>query len=359
MLAQEMHIDFDIKVQKIASNSLDIFTNEEKDWLLNLAQNRFLKNRMSVLSNSKQQGFEATDKRLEDVEELVTDITLPTSLYDVEEKNVYAVLPYNFFALVAIKAKTNWNCNGITPIFKTATKKISVVEFKDDIISSGTFNDFKVIVSSGIIPTTRFDLNDFVPYYVPQPQSNAEKFALINLILTYFNNRNSDIRVRWENYGDRRNRNCLVFETDEPLYTSVQLQINGTNYVGSNFFKPESEVYDEVSESKKDIYKCRIINDEILYNVLKHPFAKTNYNSPVVVVKTNKIVGYYENTFTIPEFRFTYIRKPLSISLALQQHCELDNKCHSEIVDIAVQLAVAYINSDTYKNIINENLLQE
>ena len=68
-----MHIAVNLGVQKIGSFQVDNLLPEEIDHELNLAQRRFIKQRYSNLSNAKRQGFEQSQKRLDDLRNLLED----------------------------------------------------------------------------------------------------------------------------------------------------------------------------------------------------------------------------------------------------------------------------------------------
>ena len=56
---QEMHYDFKIKFNKLDSNDYRDFQVPEIDWLLNEAQEIFLKQRYGI-NNTTQKGFEGS-----------------------------------------------------------------------------------------------------------------------------------------------------------------------------------------------------------------------------------------------------------------------------------------------------------
>lgn len=71
MTIDEMHYLIGLRLQTINSASNLQFLSEEKDMFLNLAIEKFIKTRMNPLSNAKQQGFEDSQKRTDDLRGLV------------------------------------------------------------------------------------------------------------------------------------------------------------------------------------------------------------------------------------------------------------------------------------------------
>ena len=70
MTIQDMHWDFKIKLNKVDSSDFPNFQIPEIDWLLNEAQILFLKQRYGI-SNQKRLGFEVSQKRIDDLRNLV------------------------------------------------------------------------------------------------------------------------------------------------------------------------------------------------------------------------------------------------------------------------------------------------
>jgi hypothetical protein len=77
----DMHIRFRLGVDKAESFDAPSFEPEEIDVFLNRAQNRFVKNRYGI-NNTFQKGFEQTQKRTDDLRELVTSYSIAQSSFD-------------------------------------------------------------------------------------------------------------------------------------------------------------------------------------------------------------------------------------------------------------------------------------
>lgn len=70
MNIQEMHYDFKMKFNKLDSQGLRNLSVPEIDWLLNEAILMFVKQRFGMNNNTKS-GFENTEKRIQDLKELI------------------------------------------------------------------------------------------------------------------------------------------------------------------------------------------------------------------------------------------------------------------------------------------------
>jgi hypothetical protein len=76
MTISEMHIAFDLLLDKVNSLQYPSFLPEEKDFFLNQAIRKFAKTRYSGV-NPKREGFEQSQKRIDDLRTLVRSVTIP------------------------------------------------------------------------------------------------------------------------------------------------------------------------------------------------------------------------------------------------------------------------------------------
>ena len=90
MTISEMHIAFKLGLDK--TNSLDYpsFLPEEIDFWLNQAIRRFVKTRYSGL-NVKREGFEQSQKRIDDLRTLVRELTIPCTSTGAVKPNAYVL----------------------------------------------------------------------------------------------------------------------------------------------------------------------------------------------------------------------------------------------------------------------------
>jgi hypothetical protein len=113
MDVQEMHYEVKLKLNKVDSQDYENLIVPEIDWYLNEAQNIFIKQRYGI-SNSKRKGFETSQKRIDDLRELVvkgTIIPFATSLADIN--TFEACLPINY--MFYIRSRIDLNKGLIAP----------------------------------------------------------------------------------------------------------------------------------------------------------------------------------------------------------------------------------------------------
>jgi len=76
MTITQMHTAFKLELDKIDSLQYPSFTSNEIDYWLNQAIRKFVKTRYSGV-NAKREGFEQTQKRIDDLRTLVREVTVP------------------------------------------------------------------------------------------------------------------------------------------------------------------------------------------------------------------------------------------------------------------------------------------
>ena len=92
---KELHIALDQRLQQLNSNRKLVLYPEQKDARLNEAVLQFINNVVSDKTNIKKEGFEDTQKRYDDIEELIRTATLP--IYVNESDNIIAPMYLSIF----------------------------------------------------------------------------------------------------------------------------------------------------------------------------------------------------------------------------------------------------------------------
>jgi len=118
MTVTEMHITYKLLLDKADTNNYPDIEPEEIDLFLNLSQSRFVKQRYGV-TNPKRATFESTQKRTDDLREIIknAELTVPTSqVTDNKPNGFFVSLPADYWFMineeVSLKAP---GCNPITP----------------------------------------------------------------------------------------------------------------------------------------------------------------------------------------------------------------------------------------------------
>jgi hypothetical protein len=357
MTIREMHIEFDVLAQKIMSEHYDTFRPQEKDWLINKSTRRLLKQRYSKVSNRKQEGLTDTFKRAIDVERVIARATLPAYVRD--GKSVFSILPDDFFLPVNHRTAVQYNCNGIVRLQNNSSLQTATIVVNDDSTEPESYKGFAITanhVTTGAV--TLFDSTSFTAL-TNGLNETEEKYYFINLAIEEINSGNSGIKVAWYKSGQLAANGAFVFTDQDGNYTNVTLTLRTGVDTVANFSSAGYTTYDSNSLTVPLEHAARVADNELLYKMLDHPFHTTKYNSVLLSYQDDLIISHINGTFNVENVLIEYIKTPQRADLLLGRDCPLHPTVHDEVVDMAVQMAKAYIAAEDYKLIINENLLNE
>lgn len=127
MTAAEMHTAFKFGLDKFDSLNYPNFLPAEIDLLLNQAQDNFIKQRYGI-TNTKRQSFEETQKRTEDIKNVVVRATIVPAANALDNINSYArfvTLPADHWIIIHELTGISYaDCNGATVTDRAYTRAI-------------------------------------------------------------------------------------------------------------------------------------------------------------------------------------------------------------------------------------------
>jgi hypothetical protein len=125
MTVQEMHTAFKLGLDKVDSFSYPSFEDHEIDFFLNKAQERIVKQRLGI-NNIKRQSFEETQKRTEDLRELVRNYTNSTftTTSDNKPNGVFSDLPSDYWISINDEADVQYSCNNTSLTERVLVKPV-------------------------------------------------------------------------------------------------------------------------------------------------------------------------------------------------------------------------------------------
>ncbi len=110
--------------------------------------------------------------------------------------------------------------------------------------------------------------------------------------------------------------------------------------------------------SVTELVEVRPIEHNEFSKVIKDPFKKPNNSKVLRLMENSRVELIANSTTTINNYRLRYIKEPVRMSLSSSVNCELSPHTHTEIVDIAVAIALEYVESKRtqgFNNILNTN----
>lgn len=346
LIAKELHVDFDIKLQQVNSNLKDSITPQEVDWIINSAALQYINSKVNPKSNPKGDGYDNTQKRYDDLAELKRSVTLTP--YKYSSDMVYINLPRDYYTLTdnGTRSEVIYNCNGITFTEEIDNIPYATAKFKDDIAVGIKYATFKIELDDVVI----FDITDYIisPIY-----TSKGKFEIIHIVLEELN-KLTDMKVYWENWDDKYYPDQFIFEAIGTTPTKVEVITSATIETTALFALIPKTYYDNSLNSTE--WSNRLISSMYFFSMMNDPFNKTIHYSPLAYMENKRIYIKHSNEFLINKVNVTYIKRPRLVSIARDQTFEVMSKAN-EIVNIAVQKVEAWTNDPSYRNTVIENLL--
>jgi hypothetical protein len=358
MLVQEMHVQFDSRLQRMNSNAFDIFYPAEKDILLNYAQNKLIRITLPPNEvNRKQQGSQITTKRYDDLQTLVTKKTIPMVI--LEQYVLSGVLPYDFFDFITASSLLTDNCKGVDLTTKAnANLHIAYLPFIDDVAVTDLYSDFKWTLeySDATPDLVLAQVSDYPKF--PTLSANNEKFLISNFAIYETNRKATEVKVYWEKFGSIYKPNNFIFVSTSTNLDKILMNVKGALTAEGVFSDLNAEQYSALTGTMAR-KETRLIESQFIYSFLANPYQTTAADSPITELTDNQILFHHTANFATDSLEVVYYRKPKLINYFLDVSCELHEGRHDKIIDIAVEAASAFIGNPrevkTLTNFINQS----
>lgn len=347
MTTQELHISLDILLQKINSSTNKNFLPQEKDFFLNREIRKFIRQRMSPLSNDKKLPFSNTIKRIEDLDNLLETVSL--DIYKINKREGIFYLPFNFLHYISSEVQIRPTCKvDNVPLL---SRTYSVISFNPPARDAAIDVDYSVSVTIGTHTTVLYQKSMLPLEYIPQDNiENYKKFFIRdNAILSLMKkNAPAGVEVKWNT-----EINKYEIRAKEPITLILQLQGNSIDYVNSTKLV---EIYNIDSTL---ISEVRIIDEEFKTPLKASVLSKSKDSSLVGELKKDLVTITLPKNVVHLKALLTYYREPRTIDLLLGLDSDLPDKLLEEIVSNTAETMKAVLSSDTYEKFAKDNLLIE
>lgn len=358
----EMHIDFDIKFQKVNSNRYRALLPEEKDWLINDATLKLIDERVypkPLTRMSVEQKFQDTKPKYDEFEELVTTKVLTaykadSTLGGYNDNANYVILPSDYYKLIDDKSHVIWKCDGGVRSDTTKLLYVTEVYFAKDVTHTtpNLYDNLAITINTGLGNMVVFDIANYPPIN-NGIDSEELKFQLVNLIFDVVNyTKFSGVQVYWEKFRNTYKKDTFFFVSEQAT-TSIDIILNGatTNVVTTIASIPAYNFTGTDLKYKSD----RLIMREEIDDLLSFSFGSTLKDSPLSTLQRGNVIVYFDNTFNIPDVVIDYIRRPRKVNIELGISSEVNKNMHEKIIDTAAQRAAAIIESGNLRNLMLNN----
>lgn len=329
MTIQQMHIELNQSLQKIAANTTRKFLSEELDWVLNKIQTRFIQKKLRPDPRVKgkvsvdQMDYDALRNLIVTTYDLTTKIVSPIK--------VKAVLPSDYMHLLADSSYIVKECN--VPAGTAASTSTAVVYSIIKVTQSSLTTAPYYATASMTVNTETINIPADLPTSA-QYSGYKAKTDLDELIAYYimiFKSRG--IQLYWEYCDGIYRPGCLIYPgtlsasnwTVDGVTTNVTTTVSNTEAVCVR-----TPLYEEFNSN-------RLEPPELIPDLLGTPFYVSSPETAISELSNNILYVYKTSSFRISGVSINYIRKPRRLSLSLGVNCELAEEYHQAICDLSVE----------------------
>lgn len=342
-----MHIEFEQIYQNIASNVNRGFDDDEIDWLLNRAVERFVDDRVNPRHQSGGTAFQFDSKTSSDLNSILDDDNiLPVDKYS---DMVYKILlPGDFRYLVNARPYTLRYCDqGFDTTLVPTTYYYGKIAFPKSDNPSWPYTQVQLLVNGVVL----FDVTDY-PFASPLTDV-AQRFVITDLIRDVLSE--LGINFFWEKYGSVTSPNTFFIEQGTPI-SSITLYVDGHLVTGSmgtvvrNLPKPYT------LNALGNMSSARWTRNEDAYDLSLTPFYQSLADSPITTFAKGHLKVFGRDTsFIVTQCVVDYVRHPRKINLSLDRSCDLPDHTHKEVCGLAAEIAFLYTQRPDWQQKVSDN----
>lgn len=339
----ELHIALDLELRGTNTFTFRRLEPEEKDWWLNRAQYDFIWSKTELANNIKGLPFAVTQKRLDDIQNLIIPKELP--LYKVKDGEYFTFLPSDYLMLIA---DYTLNIDVCTEKQNVQTKDVKLYYTSVAIPSLSNYTDLQITLEklnslNEIEETVIFNPADYTSF-LNTIVDTKQKFYLIYLLKELVRS-NPDIELYWEDFNGVYKKGHL-FIVSSTNYTSAKVTLNGN--ITSYGFVFKTYKQDEAKNNKYTQSHTVVLSPETLHELLDDWFYKPKGNKCILTIKNNKLFVYSALNVALKAISFEYYRIPRIINYVLEQTSEIVSTRHD---DLAARAALKIANRNPNDNV--------
>lgn len=388
-----MHIAVNLGVQKLGSFQVDNLLPEEIDIELNLAQRRFVKQKYSAASNRQGLGFEQSQKRLDDLRNLLEDTTIYESsylgpVYDSGPRGPILAdrfkMPIDYMHLINLRAKVRTSCTGAVGVtIANKSQGFLRIPFRTS-LDGRKLIDIRLATAGGGLVSIKSNPNgltvddiyrdnygeNVTPSLSPNDSYSDLTAASISADSPIADS-NEVFLKRQETGGQARfyqvsstgsnagfNGAYAVLSYQDRTGDIQNINVNqGPVYLSSQSRKAEQPDADNDITNVRTLAKY--VQQDDIYRVLSDPFSCTKSSAPLYTIQENFVDLYSDVGFVPVEVVLKYLRFPQTMDKARGTGSELPIHTHDEIVEMTVKSILEALEQPRYQTQTGEVLESE
>ncbi len=344
---REVYIAIDSGLQQVNTNRKQVFKPEQYDFIVNDTILQYINDKIDPKSNPKQDGFEDTQRRVDELKDLKKSLTL--RFYNDSVKTKYTTLPSDYYRLIAggCEVYSHYNKRRLALTENIETSYYYTLSFPSDgILNQGSSLYSNFTISSGF----------FTKDYTKLSYHKDSKFEIINYYIDYFR-KELNLNAYWEYYNNIYYKDCFVIVPNSRLTSTIELSYTNGDAQLVTQYSLEIEKNNTYNTTTGNIISSAI---ELISSKQKieinnnYYLSKNRITQPTVTLDNNKLHIYHDSTFTPLTINIEYIIKPKLINYYYNTMPELE--INEEIIKRVIDKLKVFIKDEQAYNMFNNQV---
>jgi hypothetical protein len=356
----QLHLEVNQRLQEVASFKRNKYFPEEIDIALNKAQYR-------LLEKSVEQDFQSNQLNLSTVSGLIQtnkmlDLIIPSDADNLNELNIlnqYSTIPPDLYWTINTRVETLTdprNCEEAPNLgTNTISEYVVAIGYPTPTSPSPFYGNLQITSS---VQGTLYTAPAGLAYGV---QTSQGRYIITQNILEYFY-KHPTVKAYWERYRNTYQQGKFIFVSNSPFGSITINTTTGTTsalQTQTNYSIFNRGAINSLTSKKVQISTARLVQQANLYlSLFNNTFYNTSVDNSIVTQNLDYFTVYRDKSFIVTKLMVDYIRKPRTISLSLDQTCELADNTHPKLIDLAVELLRLDTKDNSYPASVQDTELR-
>lgn len=351
MLAQDLHTDLDIKLQKINSNATSNIESEEKDWFINNQVDLFLNSRLSKFRDDKRLGLQDDFKRLKDIQPLLKERTLDVD-FDIEEGR--ASLPSFHFDIIDVvghfvkycgEKRLNKqyfkNVKFILPYTRFRVRINFVIGNSLELFNTNNYSDSILILDNRKALVDAFN-----------QKCKEHNETVINQFPNTYR------QIYYENYREQNLSNNYFLVGDN--IENVQIvKFNNDEVIDTITYEAESSFKNYINLPVSKSLPIDIIPTHKYFNQKISFFSSSTLSRSISTIMNRSLIIKNPKYYIAKQVLYKYVEQPNKINVNLNNDLQFREETCKEIINETVQTIKYLLQTGSYDKYVRENKIVE
>ena len=326
------HVAMDAKLQLLNSNRKISIHPEQYDMALNEAIRQIINQRQSAKLNSKQEGFEQSVKRYDDLQSLKKVAQL--DVFNNGSK-YFSYLPSDYLSYDLLVGTLQYNRNGIRNKFISKTLYYTVCDFSN----VSTLSNISFVINGNTI-VNAYPFGNIV-------KSSKSLFYFYDSFKEHIKSK-YNIDCYYENFNGSYYKNSLIFVTTDSTKRITSCDLIGVITTVNSEMLNTISVADNCEHLLKPNIKFDLLSslNEAIKSNDYYMNKNLHINPSATILRDSIFINNHPN-FIVHSLKLEYIKQPRLINSTINQMSDFD--VTDEVIDKAVTNISLIIKDETYQ----------